>query len=109
MTFPSQLHPNHILESQEPQSGGFFSLGNGGRALWGSHSIRYTKRYQHNVRRAERKGDLKVYYTNSRNLRNKMDLLREKACVEQFDIIALTETWMNTASKNFLLEYEIEG
>ncbi len=38
-----------------------------------------------------------------------MDLLKGKACVEEFDIIALTETWMDTASKNFLSEYEIEG
>ncbi len=57
----------------------------------------------------EWKGDLKVYNTNSRNLRNKIDLLREKACVEEFDIIELTETWIDAANKNFLLEYEIEG
>ncbi len=61
---------------------------------------------RHNVRQ---KGDLKVYYTNSRSLRNKMNLLRGKACVEEFDIIALTETCIDTASKNLLSEYEIEG
>ncbi len=55
----------------------------------------------------ERKCDLKVYYTNSRSLRNKIDLLRGKACVEEFGIIALTETWIDTASKNYLSEYEI--
>ena len=74
-----------------------------------SHPDRYIKGQRHNVRRVEKKGDLKVYYTNSRSLRNKIDLLRGKACVEEFDIIALTETWIDTGSKNFLSEYEIEG
>ena len=74
-----------------------------------SHSDRYIKGQRHNVRRVEKKGDLKVYYTNSRSLRNKIDLLRGKACVEEFDVIALTETWIDTGSKNFLSEYEIEG
>ncbi len=57
----------------------------------------------------ERKGDLKVYYTNSRSLRNKIDLLRGRACVEEFDIIALTETWIDTACKNFLSKYKRRG
>ncbi len=35
--------------------------------------------------------------------------MRGKACVEEFDIIAITETWIDTASKNYLSEYEIEG
>ncbi len=62
-----------------------------------------------NVRRVERKSDLRVYYTNSRSLKNKMDFLRRKACIEEFDIKSLTETWVDTASKNFLSDYEIEG
>ncbi len=54
-------------------------------------------------------GGLKVYYTNCRNLRNKIDLLRGKACVENFDIIAVTDSWIDTYSKNFELEFKIEG
>ncbi len=54
-------------------------------------------------------GGLKVYYTNCRSLRNKINLLRGKACVENFDIIAITETWIDINSKNFLSEFKIEG
>ncbi len=50
-------------------------------------------------------GGLKVYYTNCRSLRNKIDLLRGKTCVENFDIIAVTETWIDTNSKNFEAEF----
>lgn len=31
------------------------------------------------------------------------------ACVEKPDIIAITETWINTKDKDFLTEFEIEG
>ncbi len=44
-----------------------------------------------------------------RSLRNKIDLLRGKVCVENFDITAVTETWIDTNSKNFLSEFKIEG
>ncbi len=56
-----------------------------------------------------REGGLKVYYRNCRSLRNKIGLLRGKACVENFDIIAITETWIDTNNKNFLSEFKIEG
>ncbi len=52
---------------------------------------------------------MKVYYTNCRSLRNKIDLRRGKACVENFDHIAVTETWIDINSKNFLSEFKIEG
>ncbi len=52
---------------------------------------------------------MKVYYTNCRSFRNNKDLLRDKACVENFDIIAVTESWIATNSKNFLSEFKIEG
>ncbi|XP_050709044.1 uncharacterized protein LOC126993921 [Eriocheir sinensis] len=52
---------------------------------------------------------LNVYYTNSRSIRNKTDLLRGKAWVEKFDMIAITESWINTADRHFLPELEIEG
>ncbi len=54
-------------------------------------------------------GGLKVYYTNCRSLRNKIDLLWGKACIENFDIIAVTETWIDTNSNNFEPEFKIEG
>ncbi len=31
------------------------------------------------------------------------------SCLENFDIIAVTETWIDTNSKNFLSEFKIEG
>ncbi len=55
------------------------------------------------------KSVLTTYYTNSRSLRNKIDLLKGKECVEEFDVMAITETWVDTANKNFLSEYEIES
>lgn len=42
---------------------------------------------QNNCRRVT-KGGLKAPYTISRNLRNRMEWLREKACIEEFNIIA---------------------
>ncbi len=67
-------------------------------------------RHQHRCRsRIRREGGLKVYYTNCRSLRNKINLLRGKTYVQNFDIIAITETWIDTNSKNFLSEFKIEG
>ncbi len=48
---------------------------------------------------------LNVYYTNSRSLRNKMDLLRGVNAAEKFDIIAITESWMDLDSKHFTTEF----
>ncbi len=38
-----------------------------------------------------------------------MDILRGKANIEKFDMIAITESWINTADRHFLPELEIEG
>ncbi len=35
--------------------------------------------------------------------------MKGKVCVQNFDIIAVTETWIHTNSKNFLSEFKIEG
>lgn len=35
--------------------------------------------------------------------------LRGKVCVERFDIIVITATWIDTANKNFLPGYEIDS
>lgn len=50
-----------------------------------------------------------MYYTNSKSLRNKIYVLRGKASVGKCDIISLTETWMETANKNLMSEYQIYG
>ncbi len=52
---------------------------------------------------------LNVYYTYSRNLRNKMNLVRGVNAAEKFDIIAIAESWMDLDSKHFATEFEIEG
>ena len=38
-----------------------------------------------------------------------MDLLRGLASVEKFDVIAITETGLDLAVKNFATEFEING
>ena len=48
---------------------------------------------------------MKVYYTNCRSIVNKIDYLRGLTSVEKFDIIALTETWLDMSGKIFGLEY----
>ena len=55
------------------------------------------------------KNSLSVYYTNCRSILNKIDLLRGMACVEKFDVIALTETWLDMSGKVFDPEVRTEG
>ncbi len=82
----------------------------GGRDTRDRQEPQNRSRQQHRSRsRIRQEGGLKVYYTNCRSLRNKIDLLRSKACVENFDIIAVTETWIDTNSKKKLSEFKIEG
>ncbi len=49
----------------------------------------------------------KVYYTNCRSLRNKMEELRAEIHTDNSDIICLTETWANLENKDFYAEYHI--
>ena len=51
---------------------------------------------------------IKVYYCNSRNVRNKIDLFRRLAFVERPEVIVITETWIDTAGRDFKSEFEIE-
>ena len=39
----------------------------------------------------ERVNDIRVYYTNSHSIINKIDLLRELECVENVGVIAITK------------------
>ena len=52
---------------------------------------------------------IKVYYCNSRSVRNKIDLLKGLASVERPAVIAITETWLDTEGRDFKSEFEIEG
>ena len=52
---------------------------------------------------------MKVYYTNSRSVRNKIDLLRATVCTENIDIIAITESWLDMSEKILLPEIQIQG
>ncbi len=52
---------------------------------------------------------MNIYYTNCLSLINKIDILRGKVCVANFDSIAVTETWIDINSKNFLPEFKIKG
>ena len=58
---------------------------------------------------AGRAHELSVFYTNSRSVINKIDILRGIACVEELDIIGITETWLDIAGKHFLPEVGIDG
>lgn len=53
--------------------------------------------------------NIKVYYCNSRSVRNKIDLLRGLASVESPEVIAITETWIDSAGRDFKSEFEIDG
>lgn len=55
------------------------------------------------------KDGLKVYFTKHRSLRNKIDPLRGKTCVEKFDVTTITEIWVDIVSKNFMPESEKAG
>ncbi|XP_069936301.1 uncharacterized protein [Cherax quadricarinatus] len=52
---------------------------------------------------------LKVYYTNSRSLRNKIDELRLLASVGNIDIIGITESWFNLKDREIPSECNIQG
>ena len=53
--------------------------------------------------------ELSVFYTNSRSVINKIDTLRGIACVEELDIIGITETWLDITGKHCLPEVRIDG
>ena len=50
-----------------------------------------------------------MYYVNARSLRNKFSELEEIAFTENYDIIGVTESWLNLQSRDFLAEYNIPG
>ena len=50
---------------------------------------------------------LKVFYVNARSIRNKFSDLEEIALTNNYDIIAITESWLNTDDRDFLAEYRL--
>lgn len=46
---------------------------------------------------------------NARSIRNKFTDLETLATVENYDIIGITETWLNLESRDYLAEYNIPG
>ena len=57
----------------------------------------------------ETKRELRVYYTNARSVRNKIEELKCLACTEKLDIILISETWININNKDLAADYSIEG
>lgn len=52
---------------------------------------------------------LKGLMFNSRSIRNKMDEVRSLAITEHFDIIAVTETFIDTTNIDLISEYQIDN
>ena len=50
-----------------------------------------------------------MYYVNARSLRNKFSELEAIALTENYDIIGVTESWLNLQSRDYLAEYNIPG
>lgn len=50
------------------------------------------KRIKKSAKSADHDSNLKVYYTNNRNLRPQRDLRRGLTSAEKFDLITITET-----------------
>ena len=68
-----------------------------------------TSKGRNKLANAVNRDNIKVYYCNSRSVRNKIDLLRGLASVERPEVIAITETWIDTEGRDFKSEFEIEG
>ena len=57
-----------------------------------------------------RNGKIKVFLSNVKSLRNKMQELISLVVVHQFDIVGITESWTSEYfNKDFLSEYKLKG
>ncbi len=52
---------------------------------------------------------IKACHLNARSIRNKFLDLKELAATDKFDIIAITESWLNTKDRDFVAEYILPG
>ena len=55
------------------------------------------------------KREIKAVLINARSLRNKFSDLEELAFTENYDVIGITESWLNTEQRDFLAEYDLPG
>ena len=53
--------------------------------------------------------DLNVFYVNARSIRKKFVDLEEIVLADNYNIIGITESWLNTENRDFLAEYNIPG
>ncbi len=52
---------------------------------------------------------LKFCYVNARSLINKLQVLEEIVYMEEHDVIGVTESCINTSSRDFLAEFALPG
>ncbi len=52
---------------------------------------------------------IKACYLNARSIRNKFLYFEEEAGTDKFDIIAITDSWLNTKDRDFLEENNLPG
>ena len=56
-----------------------------------------------------RQNNIKICFVNARSLRNKFTDLETLALTENYDIIGITETWINTEVRDYLAEFALPG
>ena len=52
---------------------------------------------------------VKACHFNARSLRNKFEDLEALAAMDQYDIIGVTESWLDTSNRDFIAEYNLPG
>ena len=50
-----------------------------------------------------------MMHFNAQSIRNKMELFRAMVASEELDIIGITESWINTSTRDFEGEFEVSG
>ena len=51
--------------------------------------------------------DLNVFYVSVHSIRNKFVDLEEIVLADNYDIIGITESWLNTEDRDYLAEYSL--
>ena len=64
---------------------------------------------QHFAKTTPESNHLKACYINARSLRNKFEDLQVLASTHDYDIIGVTESWLNTENRDFIAEYKLPG
>ncbi len=63
---------------------------------------------QHLAKTTPDSNSLKAGYINARSLRNKFEDLQVLAVTDDYDIIRVTESWLNTENRDFIAEYQLQ-